>query len=228
MIAIIPARGGSKGLPRKNIKPLNGKPLIYYTIKAAKESKYIDRIILSTDDQEIADIGEMYGAEVPFLRPPHLATDAAKARDVYLFTLEMLNKDSEIHNEDFMVLQPTSPLRRAIDIDNAAEIFYQNNADSVISVVEAEHPPDWYKKINQHGLLIDFFLSNNNKLNRQEYERSYIPNGAIFIMKYNVLKEHTTYYTDRTYPYVMGREFSVDIDNRMDFMLAEILLKSNN
>ncbi|MRH41220.1 acylneuraminate cytidylyltransferase family protein [Aquibacillus halophilus] len=228
MIAIIPARGGSKGLPRKNVKLLNGKPLIYYTIMAARESKYIDRIILSTDDKEIAEIGKKYGAEVPFLRPQNLAGDNAKARDVYLYTIEKLNKHSESSIDNFIVLQPTSPLRSTDDINKAVETYYEKGADSVISVTEAEHPPDWYKKINQQGILVDYLIENSkNNLNRQEFEKTYIPNGAIFILKYSILKEQTSYYTDRTYPYVMKKEFSVDIDTIIDFKIAEILLSQN-
>jgi N-acylneuraminate cytidylyltransferase/CMP-N,N'-diacetyllegionaminic acid synthase len=223
MLAIIPARGGSKGVPGKNIKNLVDKPLICYTIKAAKESKFIDRVIISTDDEEIAEVAKKYGAEVPFMRPNELATDTAKAIDTYLYTINRLNENSTNLIEEFIVLQPTSPLRSAIDIDTAIEIFKKNKADSVISVVEAEHPPYWYKKITNEGILKDYFISNNS-LNRQEYDRTYLPNGAIFVFRYNILKETLNYYTDKTYPYVMPRDRSVDIDNFLDFKMAEFLI----
>lgn len=223
MLAIIPARGGSKGVPGKNIKNLGDKPLIYYTIKAAKESVFIDRIIISTDDEEIAEVAKKCGAEVPFMRPDELATDTAKAIDTYLYTVNKLNESSNDLIEEFIVLQPTSPLRSATDIDNAVEIFIKNRADSVISVVEAEHPPYWYKKITNEGILKDYFISNNS-LNRQEYDRTYLPNGAIFVFRYNILKETLNYYTDKTYPYIMPKERSVDIDNVLDFKMAEFLI----
>lgn len=223
MLAIIPARGGSKGVPGKNIKNLGDKPLIYYTIKAAKESVFIDRIIISTDDEEIAEVAKKCGAEVPFMRPDELATDTAKAIDTYLYTVNKLNESSSDLIEEFIVLQPTSPLRSATDIDNAVEIFIRNRADSVISVVEAEHPPYWYKKITNEGILKDYFISNNS-LNRQEYDRTYLPNGAIFVFRYNILKETLNYYTDKTYPYIMPKERSVDIDNVLDFKMAEFLI----
>lgn len=123
MIAIIPARGGSKGLPGKNIKFLNGKPLIAYTIEAALKAKHVHRVIISTDDLEIADTAKKYGAEVPFMRPEYLATDDALAIDVYKYTLSRLSETEGTIITDFMVLQPTSPLRTATDIDKAITIF---------------------------------------------------------------------------------------------------------
>ena len=141
MIAIIPARGGSKGIPNKNIKQLSGKPLIAYTIEAAKNAKSLKKIILSTDDQEIAKIARNYGVEVPFMRPKELATDDALAIDNYIYTIERLNSKLREPYESFVVLQPTSPLRTALDIDNAVRIFRENNADSVVSVSEAPYCP---------------------------------------------------------------------------------------
>lgn len=228
MLAIIPARGGSKGVPRKNIKDLAGKPLIYYAIKAAKESKYIDRIIVSTDDEEIAKVALKYGAEVPFLRPKEFATDTAKAIDTYIYTVDRLNKTYNDTIKEFTVLQPTSPLRTSTDIDNAIEIFYKNNAETVISVVKAEHPPTWYKKISKDGILVDYFQSVDNSLNRQEAEETYLPNGAIYVFKYDSLKYNYGYYNQKTYPYVMTTENSVDIDTIIDFKLAELIMLSKS
>lgn len=224
MLAIIPARGGSKGVVRKNIKDLAGKPLIYHTIKAAKDSKYIDRIIVSTDDEEIAEVALKYGVEVPFLRPHELSTDNAKAIDNYIYTIDRLNEANNNTIEEFVVLQPTSPLRTSIDIDSAIKIFYRNNADTVISVVKAEHPPTWYKKISEEGILVDYFTSVDNSLNRQETEVTYLPNGAIFIFKYEALKKNNGYYNAKTYPYIMAHEKSVDIDTILDFKLAKLLI----
>src|SRR5699024_5514424 len=140
MIAIIPARGGSKGLPGKNIRLLNGKPLISYTIIEALNSEKISRVIVSTDDTQIAEIAIQYGAEVPFLRPDYLSTDTSKAIDNYTYTIERLNDEgvnlAPINN--FVVLQPTSPLRTRNDIDKAINLFYEKKADSVISVNKSE------------------------------------------------------------------------------------------
>ena len=226
MLAIIPARSGSKGVPKKNIKELAGAPLISYTIKAAKKSEFITRVIVSTDSEEIADVARKYGAEVPFLRPAELATDDSKAIDVYLYTIERLNLENDEQINEFLVLLPTSPLRNYMDIDQAIKIFKKKNADSVISVTETEYPPQWIKRISEKGVLEDYFQGMNN-LNRQEYEKTYIPNGAIYIFKYNVLKKEYNYYTDKTYPYIMPNIRSIDIDTPLDFMIAEYLIKNN-
>lgn len=226
MLAIIPARSGSKGVPKKNIKELAGAPLISYTIKAAKKSEFITRVIVSTDSEEIADVATKYGAEVPFLRPAELATDDAKAIDVYLYTIERLNLENDEQINEFLVLLPTSPLRNYMDIDQAIKIFKKKNADSVISVTETEYPPQWIKRISEKGILEDYIQGLNN-LNRQEYEKTYIPNGAIYIFKYNVLKKEYNYYTDKTYPYIMPNIRSIDIDTPLDFMIAEYLIKNN-
>lgn len=225
MIAIIPARGGSKGIPKKNIKMLSGQPLIYYTIKAAQESKYISKIIVSTDSLEIAEAAKALGGQVPFLRPSELAEDTSKAIDVYLYTVEKLNALNE-EIIDFAVLLPTSPLRTAEDVDKAIEIFYKNNAKTVVSVVEAEHPPAWYKRINDEGILEDYFSAGDNGVNRQEAEKTYLPNGAIYIFNYDSLKTNYNYYNDATYPYIMSREKSVDIDSPLDFRIAEMLMNN--
>lgn len=227
MIAIIPARGGSKGLPKKNIRLLSGEPLISYTIKAAQKSKYISKVIVSTDSLEIAETAKEFGAQVPFFRPPELAADTSKAIDAYLYTVEKLNAEFNEEIKDFAVLLPTSPLRSAEDIDKAVEIYYKMKAETVISVVDAEYPPAWYKKINKNGILVDYFKGEDNSLNRQEAEKTYLPNGAIYIFNYNSLKTNYNYYNDATYPCIMSRESSVDIDTEMDFKLAELIINSS-
>lgn len=228
MIAIIPARGGSKGVPGKNKKLLNGKPLIYYTIKAAINSKYIDRVFVSTDDEEIAEIAVEFGAEVPFLRPADLARDNSKAIDAYIYTVERLASDLDIQIDAFIVLLPTSPLRDTNNIDEAITLFKDKNATTVISVVEAIHPPDWYKKINDEGILMDYLNVADNSLNRQEVEKTYLPNGAIYIFKYPDLKYNMSYYNEKTYPYIMSQNKSIDIDTEVDFLFAEFLIKKND
>ncbi|HEY3388546.1 MAG TPA: sugar phosphate nucleotidyltransferase [Prolixibacteraceae bacterium] len=227
MIAIIPARGGSKGLPNKNIKYLAGKPLIAYTIEAAKESKYIDRIIISTDSEEIGVISESYGAEVPFLRPGFLACDDSKAIDAYIYTIELLKNKYNTDIKEFIVLQPTSPLRTTDDIDSAIKLFIDTKPDSVISFCEANHPPIWAKKIADKKVT-DYFNESAENKNRQEHENAFIPNGAIFIFNYQFLKKQEGYYSDKTVPYIMPAERSVDIDSLVDFEYAEYLIIKNN
>jgi CMP-N,N'-diacetyllegionaminic acid synthase len=224
MLAIIPARGGSKGLPGKNIKMLCGKPLIVYTIEEAIKSKEISRVIVSTDCPEIADISKQAGAEVPFLRPTHLASDTALAIDTYIYTCDKLKSEFGNSINEFTVLQPTSPLRDHHAIDEAIELFYQNKADSVISVVEADHPVQWYKRIDAAGVLREYLQDTSSLNNRQALAKAYLPNGAIFIFKYDLLHDKRQYYSEKTYPYIMTRESSIDIDNIFDFQLAEYLM----
>ena len=227
MLAIIPARGGSKGLPGKNIKEMNGKPLIWYTINSAKISKFVDKIIISTDDEKIAKIAKSYEVEVPFMRPKKLARDDSLAIDNYIYTIDRLNKEFNYSIGEFIVLQPTSPLRTSLDIDNAIQIFKEKKAASVISVSEAIHPPLWSKKIDEKGILRNYYNIEIGNKNRQEIEKAYMPNGAIFIFKYSLLEEKYSYYSDKTYPYIMPLERSIDIDSKLDFEFAEYLMKKN-
>ena len=227
MIAIIPARGGSIGVPGKNIKEMNGKPLIWYTINVAKKSKFIDKIIVSTDDNEIAKIAKSYEVEVPFMRPKELARDDSIAIDNYIYTIDRLNKEFNYSIGEFIILQPTSPLRTSLDINNAIQIFIEKKADSVISVSEAIHPPIWSKTIDEKGILRDYFDIKIGNKNRQDIEKAYMPNGAIFIFKYLLIKEKYSYYSDKTYPYIMPLERSIDIDSKLDFEFAEYLMKKN-
>ena len=223
MLAIIPARGGSKSVPKKNIKFLDGKPLIAYTIEAACASRLIDRLILSTDDEKIADVAREYGVEVPFMRPPELAKDDSLAIDNYLYTLNKLNDEKAKQYDEFIVLQPTSPFRTAQDIDNAIELFYEKKADSVISVSEVLPSPVWSKKIDDKGVLKAYFdLAINNK-NRQEIETAYMPNGAIYILQLSLVKKIYSYYSNNTLAYIMPEERSLDIDKPLDFEFAEFL-----
>lgn len=227
MIAIIPARGGSKGLPNKNIKRFCGIPLISHTIRTAKKSGSVTRLIVSTDSEEIADIARQEGAEVPFMRPDYLATDDALALDTYIYTSDRLMQSEGLEIDSFMVLQPTSPLRTKDDIDAAVAIYTQSNADSLISVCEAPYPMEWLRYIDNLGVLREY---NTNSIqyikNRQDYKKSYVPNGAIFIFKYQFLKVTRNYYSNNTYPYVMAREKSIDIDNPIDFLFAEFLYQA--
>lgn len=227
MIVIIPARGGSKGLPGKNIKLLNGKPLIAHTIEYALKSKCIDRVIVTTDSKEIANVAIGFGAEVPFIRPAELATDTALAPDVYMHCIDFLQRKEDIQIEKFMVLLPTSPLRTSIDIDSAYEHFKEKNATTLVSVCEAEIPPSWYFSMDKDEKLANSCLEFNQvKLaNRQNNNKYYVPNGAIYILDKNLLIKERTYYCENTIGFLMDREKSVDIDTALDFRLAELLLK---
>lgn len=222
MIALIPARGGSKGLPRKNIKLLNGKPMLAYTIEAALNSKYITDVIISTDDQEIYDIALSCGAKDTFLRPRELAEDNSLAIDNYIYTIGRLEKEYNYNIESFIVLQPTSPLRSTDDIDNSIHLFNEKKADSVISFCEEHHPIKWHKYINKNCQLESIF-DENLLMNRQDIMPTYYPNGAIYIFSKNLILERK-YYSKNTYAYVMSRSRSVDIDTIDDFEYVQFLM----
>jgi N-acylneuraminate cytidylyltransferase/CMP-N,N'-diacetyllegionaminic acid synthase len=226
MIAIIPARGGSKGLPDKNSKLLHGKPLLSYTIEAALQSLSVSRVIVSTDSLEIATIAKKYGAEVPFLRPDFLAQDDTKAIDVYDYTIDRLMTEEHIKIDEFMVLLPTAPLRNAIDIDGAYQLFTEKNADSVISYTEELHPIHWHKFVNEEGKFEAIFTDNMLQ-NRQKLKKSFYPNGAIYIFKTAVIKKGL-YYTENSLAYIMPNNRSVDIDTIDDFEYAEFLIHKSN
>ena len=224
MVAIIPARGDSKRLPKKNTKLLCGKPLIAYSIEAAKESKHIERIIVSTDSKDIADVAIAYGAEIPFMRPNELATDGATSADVFCYTIDRLNKESNATINEFIVLQPTSPLRTAFDIDTAIDIYYKKNADSVISITETSFLQEWVVTITPNGSLKNY-LPGDKEAPRLQHQKIYIPNGSIYVLQFNILKKNGSYYTNNTYPYIMPAEASVDIDTLADFEYAEFLIQ---
>ena len=227
MICIIPARGGSKGVPGKNIKPLCGKPLIAYTIEAAKAAKEIDRVIVTTDDEHIAAVAREYGAEVPFMRPAELSSDTASAVDVYLHATEFVMDETKEQIDTFMVCLPTVPCRDVRHIDEAVELFYKERATTLISFAEAEVPAGWYHTMDDKGRMANagFGASGKNMANRQANDKYYIPNGAIYILDYQLLKEKRTYYCDNTVGYVMSREDSVDIDYPIDFEIAELMME---
>lgn len=226
MIAIITARGGSKGLPRKNVLPFCGKPLIAHTIEAALRSEVISRVVVSTDDEEIAERSLDFGAEVPFMRPEYLSTDTATSRDAVLHALDFLEHKGTL--DSFCLLQPTSPLRTALDIDLAADLFFTRSASSILSVVEYEHPIQWALKLDESGRMAP--LWENQVQMRQEASSFYRPNGAIYIFNTRFFKTSESYFGNRSYAYIMPPVRSVDIDTRLDFMIAEAIasyLKEN-
>lgn len=225
MIAIIPARSGSKGLQNKNIKEFSGKPLIAWTIEVAQKSHFINEIIVSTDSEEIYDIGIEYGANKTFLRPLKLAQDNSLAIDTYIYTINRLEKETNVSIDSFVVLLPTSPLRVLEDVNGAIDLFYQKKADSVISYCEEHHPITWHKYIDENLKFKSIFKEDLK--NRQDYKKSFYPNGSIFIFNKTII-EQRRYYTDNSYGYIMPRNRSIDIDTIDDFLYAEYLLKLRN
>lgn len=223
-LAVIPARGGSKGIPNKNIKLLGQKTLIEYSIHAALESKYVQEVVVTTDSPSIAEIARNGGASVPFLRPSDLASDTARSIDAVKHAVRFYEEELNRYFSYIILLQPTSPLRLASDIDRAFEMFLQNHADSLQSVVEVDIHPYLLRTINQGKLSA--YLSNeaDHHKRRQDLEPVYALNGALYIVKRDVLMCEDTLVGKNNYGYVMPKERSVDIDNEADLKLAEFYL----
>lgn len=227
ILALIPARGGSKGIKNKNIAKFYGKPLISYTILAANKSRYIDETIVTTDSEKIKAIAEQYGAHVPFLRPAELATDTAKTLDAVrhsIKTLEKMGKRFDI----LVLLQPTSPLRTVDDIDGAILEFDKRGNLPLASVSEVSDHPLLIRSINKKNEL-EHLISpeKGSTMRRQDMLSYYRVNGSIYI---NLIKEinKETSFNDNRVPYIMQWKNSADIDNMLDFMIAEYLFKQHN
>lgn len=222
VLGLIPARGGSKGVPGKNIRLLGGKPLLAYTAKAALETERLNRVILSTDDAEIAEIGARCGLEVPFMRPAELAEDTTPTLPVVLHTLMRLEKEGE-HYDAVCLLQPTNPLRRAEDIDACIRIFENTGVDSVVSVlpVPTEFNPKWVYWRDSFGNLM---LSSGEKepiARRQDLPEAFHRDGSIYVTRSHVIFERGTLYGDSVQSYVMDAAFSANIDTEEDWRKIE-------
>jgi CMP-N,N'-diacetyllegionaminic acid synthase len=225
ILAIIPARGGSKGIPNKNVMNISGKPLIAYTIDAGKKSKYIDEIIVSTDSEVIKTIAEKYGAKVPFLRPDKLSNDSAKSIDVVIHAIEHY-KNKNIIFDYILLLQPTSPLRTGKHIDEAIEKLLIGNGSSLVSVCEADENPILMRSI-QDDKLREVMRFEGTNLRRQDLPAFYKFNGALYINSTDMLINDKKFVDENTMPYIMDKESSADIDTMLDAKLVEVIMKEN-
>ena len=222
-IAIIPARSGSKGLKDKNIRNLNGRPLLAWTIDAAVRSGEFDEIMVSTDSEAYAEIARQCGADVPFLRSPATATDTASSWDTVAEVLENCRERGSTF-DTFCLLQPTSPLRNAEDIRNAYALFRDKAEFAVVSVCEAEHSPLWCGHLPENGEFTGFIREEDVK-QRQAGGTFYRLNGAIYIVDTRKFEADRFLYKAGSFAYIMPQERSVDIDTETDFRLAELLMK---
>lgn len=226
MIAYIPARGGSKRLKNKSIKNFCGKSLIIWTIEYALKSRYIDKVIVDTDCLHIKKIAEDNGAYCPYLRPNYLAEDNVNIIRNIKYMWQWMIWWENLIIKDFVLLQATSPLRNNKDIDEAIFMFYQKKADSIISYCKESHPVNWHKYIDNDFKFIDI-NENDSYKQSQDYRTSYYPNGAIYVLNYNKTIKKGTYYTNKSYAYLMPFHKSIDIDTIEDFELAEYYFLKN-
>jgi N-acylneuraminate cytidylyltransferase len=223
VLAVIPARGGSKGLPRKNIRPLAGKPLLAWTIEAARKSRYLDRVVLSSDDEEIMRIAREWQCEVPFSRPGELATDAAPGIAPVLHAIGELPGFALV-----VLLQPTSPLRDASDIDACIEACVERNAPACVSVSPAEESPYWMYTLDSGRALHPVIGAGVLPPRRQDLPPAYSLNGAVYVARTGWLKTNREFIGAGTVAHVMPLERSVDIDDARDLEYAEYLIGRKN
>lgn len=223
ILGLIPARGGSKGVAGKNLKPLGGKPLLIHTIEAVQAAKCVERILVSTDHQGIAGMARGCGAMVPWLRPSKLAADEAGMVDVVLHALERLAVDESYHPDAVMLLQPTSPFRAPATIRAAAEMFHEAPEESVITVSPARDHPFWCKRIGPGGTLEDFLPRIQIPATRQELPPAYRINGVLYLAPAKVLLNSHSFYSRRPRALVIPEEEALDIDTPLDWVIAECL-----
>jgi len=220
-LGIIPARGGSKRLPKKNIKELCGRPLVEWSIEAAKQSKYVDSIVVSSDNKNILSIAEKQNVDTIII-PDFLADDKSTAINVLLHTLEQIED-----TYDYVVLlQPTSPLRSNLDIDNSIEMLMRYKANSVVSVCQAEHSPLWCNTLPDDGLMDGFMSKSLEEKRSQDLETYFCLNGAIYIVNISKFIKEKSLMLNNTYAYVMDQFNSIDIDTSYDFICAEAIMKN--
>lgn len=227
VFALIPARGGSRGIPRKNLTLLAGLPLIEYTVQAAIKSKLIDDIWVSSDDPEILSISSNLGVKT-VLRPSNLANDYASSIDVVSHFIESIPQNNNSEDWILIYLQPTSPLRDERHIDSALQVMETENADAVISVVEAEKPPQKSFTLDANGLLISLFDERLSNARRQDLPISYYPNGAIYAFKVSQFLSRGGFPSNGSFPFIMSNMDSIDIDNTFDLMRAEAAIGEKN
>lgn len=222
ILAIIPARSGSKGIKNKNIIEINGRPLIDFSIKAANNSKYIDTVFVSTDSLKIAEIAMLSGAKVPFLRPERLAQDESNIIDSVIDIIEKLSKENDIYDY-IILLQPTQPLRNTSHIDEAIELIVDKNYQSLVSVTEVKENPLLMRVINNDNSLKKL-LNTNSTLRRQDFPKYFKVNGAIYINKIDERLTLNTSLNDNKYAYIMDEKYDVDIDENYDLEVFKLKL----
>ena len=220
ILGVIPARGGSKGLPGKNIRVLAGKPLIAWTIEEAKKSACIDRLILSSENQEIIRVAREWDCEVPFVRPVELAADETPGIEPVLHALEALPESYDY----VVVLQPTSPMRTVIDIDNCIRMCMENGMHSCVSVTAVDKSPYWMYKLDESDRLIPLFPDMSLTPRRQDLPVVHAINGALYVAECSWLKMNKKFIADETIGFVMSKERSIDIDTELDLNFLEFLL----
>ncbi len=222
VLFIITARGGSKGVPKKNIRMLGGLPLVAYKIISARKCKYTSRVIVSTDDEEIAKISKRYGAEVPFLRPKELATDIASSMDVVLHAMNWIKNNDKDSYDYVCMLEPSSPFASYQDLNNAIDLISSSNADTLLGMKEAEISTNFIHELDNNGGLSEFYyaIRKLSSVRRQDQKKEYTMNGCMYIAKWNYFEKYKLFHSENSIPYIMSEEKSIEIDTILDYELA--------
>ena len=230
-LGVITARGGSKGLPGKNIKELGGKPLLAWSIEAAHKSKQLDRLILSTEDEEIANVGRKYNIDVPFKRPNELASDTTHTPEILINALDEMDKIDGVKYDVIVLLQPTVPFRTSEHIDNAIEKFEASSFDSLITVQNQEYPPWWMFRLENDQLHTAFEYKdkiNVFNLERQQFPSIYKPNGSVYVTYSKLIRKYHQLVNPDSCGYLLIEdENQINIDTPIDFMIAEAIVQKN-
>ncbi len=232
VLGVIPARSGSKGVPNKNIRELNGKPLIYYSIFESLKSKLISDVVVSTDSKKFQQISIDYGADCPFIRPPELSGDDALAIPTIQHAVNEIEKKNKIKYDYIIMLQPTSPMRKSAHIDNALSKLFSSNADAIISVVNVNnnHPMKMKRFLGSDsvsGRLVDYEKPPVENCPRQKLPPVHIVNGAIYATKRDVLMKENSFQGEKCIGFIMDENESINIDTEIEFLIAEALMKEN-
>lgn len=220
ILAVIPARGGSKGVPRKNIRQVHGKPLLAWTAEAALASKYLDEVVLSSEDAQILETGKSLGLSVPYVRPQELAEDTTTAVEVALDVISNVRGYDHI-----LLLQPTSPLRTTKDIDTCIQSCLDSGSPSCVSVAEPDKSPFWMYTVGDNGTLEPLLDPCHRNKRRQDLPPVYVPNGALYLSRIDAFLASHSFITADTIPYCMPKIRSLDLDTEQDFAMLEFLLK---
>ena len=226
VLFLVTARGGSKGVPRKNIRKLNGLELIGYKIISAKKTRVEKRIILSTDDEEIAKIGKQYGAEVPFMRPKELASDTASSVDAVIHAMDWVEKNDETKYDIVFLLEPSSPFGTFIDFEKALKLLNEHYVDNVVGVRKTEPNSIFIVPLAEDGSLkiLGERIKKLNFVYRQHFKDEYTPNGTLYCSKWNKFKENKTFYTEKTFPIIQDEHYSIEIDCVRNLEFAEYIV----
>lgn len=227
ILFVVTARGGSKGVPKKNILKLGPYPLIAYKIISSQKCKYDNRLIVSTDSDEIADVARGYGAEVPFIRPPYLATDTADSMDVVIHAINWVEANDDASYDYICLLEPSSPFLSYADIDRAFDMIIDQGADTLLGVKKVEVSRKFIYPLDKNGKLSYFYetLKDMKRVRRQDQEPEYTINGCIYVARWEYFKNNHIFHSMNSIPYVMPFEASIEIDSYMDYEFAKFIVE---